>query len=158
MLVQQREQEFGGDVGRDEVDADEEALAAHLGDKVRAVRGNCVEGEGADLRAEFAGPVDQALGPDDADGRRDRGGGQRAAGGRRGAQQRFGGAETLAEATRPPTATTPPPRILPVSSTSGVTPARSAPHQAPRRPRPVWISSRIITAPASVQACPTWRR
>ena len=35
MFVQQPDQELGGDVGRDEVDADEQALAAHLGDQVR---------------------------------------------------------------------------------------------------------------------------
>jgi len=62
------------------------------------------------------------------------------------------GANSRADATTPPTGITPPPRILPVSSASGVTPARSAPHQAPSRPMPDWISSRIITAPAAVHA------
>ena len=37
MLVQQPDQELGRDVGRDEVDADQQALAAYLGDQVRAV-------------------------------------------------------------------------------------------------------------------------
>ena len=35
MFVQQPDQELGGDVGRDEVDADEQALAAHLVTEVR---------------------------------------------------------------------------------------------------------------------------
>jgi hypothetical protein len=39
-------------------------------------------------------------------------------------------ANSSADATTPPAGITPPPRIFPVSSTSGVTPARSAPPQA----------------------------
>ena len=89
-LVQQPDQELGGGVGRDEVDADEQALAAHLGDQVRAVRRDGVDGEVADLRAKFACALDQAFGLDGADGRGDRGGRERAAGERRGVQQRVG--------------------------------------------------------------------
>ena len=90
LLVQQPDQELGGGVGRDEVDADEQALAAHLGDQVRAVGRDGVGGEVADLRAKFTRALDEAFRLDGADGRGDRGGRERAARERRGVQQRVG--------------------------------------------------------------------
>src|SRR5271165_1070841 len=87
--VQQPDQELGGGVGRDEVDADEQALAAHPGHQVRAVGRDGVGGEVADLPAKFAGTLEQAFGLDDADGRGDRGGRERTARECRGVQQRI---------------------------------------------------------------------
>jgi hypothetical protein len=90
VLVQQPDQELGGGLGRGEVDADEQALAADLGDQVRAVGRDRVGGSVADLGAKFAGPLEQALGFDGGDGGGDRGGGERAASEGGGVQQRVG--------------------------------------------------------------------
>jgi hypothetical protein len=90
VLAEQPDQELGGGVGRHEVHPDEQALAAHLGDQVRAVRRDRVYGEIADTRAKFAGALDQAFRFDDADRRGDRRRGERAARERRGVQQRIG--------------------------------------------------------------------
>ena len=90
LLVQQPDQELGRGVGRDEVDAEKQALTANLADQVRAVGGDGVDSHVADLRAKFACTLDQPFGPDGADGRGDRGGRERAARERRGMQQRVG--------------------------------------------------------------------
>ncbi len=49
-------------------------------------------------------------------------------------------------------------RPFAVVSTSGVTPAASLAHREPVRPRPVWISSTTIAAPASAVASRTASR
>jgi hypothetical protein len=90
VLVQQPDQELGGCLSRDEVHADEQALAADLGDQVGAMGRDRGGGSVADLRAEFACALDQAFGFDGADGGGDRSGRERAAGERRGVQQRVG--------------------------------------------------------------------
>src|SRR5579859_7189396 len=90
VLVQQPDQELGGGVGRDEVDADEQALAAHLGDQVRAVGGDGARGEVEYLAAKVTGALDQAFGLDGTDGGGDRSCRERAACECRGVQQRIG--------------------------------------------------------------------
>lgn len=61
MGVKEPDQELGGRLGRAEVDADEQALPAHFGNQVRAVRRDRVGGEVEDLPAEFAAALDQAF-------------------------------------------------------------------------------------------------
>ena len=65
------------------------------------------------------------------------------------------GRNTSSVARTAPTGTTPPDRILPDSRMSGTTSSMSAAHHAPTRPSPVWISSRISSAPVRVHSSRT---
>src|SRR4051794_24184341 len=64
----------------------------------------------------------------------------------------FSGSKAASVATTALAGRTPPPSAFPASIMSGSTPSRPQPHQAPRRPRPVWISSTMRRAPAWVHA------